>query len=77
MTNQDVRMIRKLVGWNLGQLALMVGCSFGHLAKIERGEKRMTPSMERKLADALSITPKQLELLVQFERVRAEGEATK
>lgn len=77
MTPQDFRAIRKLVGLNLQQVALLVGCTPSYICMLEKGTRRLTPSMERKLADALSITPQQLELLVQFERVRAEEEATK
>lgn len=72
MTPQDFRAIRKVVGLNLQQVALLVGCTPSYICMIEKGDRRLTPQMERKLSDALNVTPELLALMAEFERERSK-----
>ncbi len=50
-----VKALREAHGWALGKFASAVGLSHGHLANIEAGRKRLTPTKARAIADMLGV----------------------
>lgn len=72
MKPDELRRIRLLVGLNLSQLATLVGVSTGYVSHLETGRRRITPSIERRIADALNVTPELLALMAEFERERSK-----
>jgi transcriptional regulator with XRE-family HTH domain len=49
----DLRAARQRAGLSLGQLALMSGVSAGHLSRVERGDREVTPALIRHYEVAL------------------------
>jgi transcriptional regulator with XRE-family HTH domain len=57
MATRSLRRLRQLAGLTLEQLEARTGKSFGHLAGIERGERRATPETLRDILTALDAAP--------------------
>lgn len=50
-----IKALREAHGWARGKFAARIGLSYGHLANIEAGRKRLTHEKARQVADALGV----------------------
>jgi transcriptional regulator with XRE-family HTH domain len=55
--SRSLRRLRQSAGLTLEQLSDRSGQSFGHLAAIERGERRPSPESLKRILDAIDATP--------------------
>ncbi|GII87979.1 hypothetical protein Ssi03_59690 [Sphaerisporangium siamense] len=54
---EDLRVARRRAGLSLGRLAAMTGVSAGHLSRVERGDREVTPAVIRHYEVALGMSP--------------------
>jgi len=54
ITGEVLRGMRAGVGMTLRSMADRVGCSHQHLARIESGERALTPALAAKVAQAIA-----------------------
>jgi transcriptional regulator with XRE-family HTH domain len=57
----SLREVRELRGWSQGVLAKKAGVSRDSISNYETGQREAYPSTARKLADALNVSPAELE----------------
>ena len=74
MTSEQLRRGRKQKGWNQEQAALRLGVSQPYLSLLERGERRVPPTLARNAADAYGLSAAALPLETAWEGVRPTGE---
>ena len=55
--------LRKELGWSMEQLHLEADVSVDTIRRIERGEVTPRPSIVRRLAKALGVNPKDIEVV--------------
>jgi len=54
ITGEVLRGMRTEVGIPLRKMAALVGCSFQHLARVETGERDLTPELAVKFSHAIA-----------------------
>lgn len=66
MDRKLISLIRKIEGLNQQELAKKLNVSQSLIAKIEKGDRSITPKIQKKLIDELHITP---EKIVEIKRL--------